>query len=267
MELNQWLSTEFRYFLLIAEAGSLSGAARRSGLDVGNLSRSLVKLEKSIGTSLFIRHQTGLTLTNRGRELQLALQSTTKTFQSSFRSEISESIHVGFSPAVGFGFFGRHFLPTLSRLHLVPQFTLAPSIELYKLLKDRQIDLILSPRLPRFPDTVSAALFQTKLALCSRHGNLTRKLIHSQQVFDLEKRLKGIQFDETIVMDDSFVAAKFLSESDEFMGIIPECILEHFPDLKVLDHKFDDEKVYAITWRGSAGMNVLKEVRSNLREA
>lgn len=267
MELNQWLSHEFRQFLIIAEAGSLSAASRRSGHDVGNLSRTLNKLEKSIGTSLFVRHQTGLTLTVRGRELEAALRNGAKAFQSSFRAEVSESIRVGFSPAVGFGFFGQHFLPVLSQLKLIPEFTLAPSIELYKLLKDRKIDFILSPRLPKFPDIVSAALFETKLALCSRHGKFTRKLIHSQQVFDLEKRLKGITFDETIVMDDSFIAAKLLSQSDDYMGIIPECILENFPGLQILDHKFEDEKVHAITWRGSVGMGVLKEVRANLRKA
>lgn len=267
MELNQWLSPEFRQFLIIAEAGSLSGAARKSGHDVGNLSRTLNKLESSIGASLFVRHQTGLTLTARGRELVAALQNGAKAFQGSFRSEVSETIRVGFSPAVGFGFFGQHFLPSLSKLKLIPEFTLAPSIELYKLLKDRQIDFILSPRLPKFPDIVSAALFETRLALCSRHGNFTRKLIHSQHFFELEKRLKGIPFDETVIVDDTFVAAKLLTESDDYMGIIPECILENFPSLKILDHKFEDEKVHAITWRGSVGMNVLKEVRAALRKS
>lgn len=259
-----WLNPDYQNFMLTVELGSISAAARKLGRDLGNLSRSLTKLENLHGGPLLVRHQTGVRPTAKGSELFRALVSASTAFDDSVRTKEKAIIRIGFAPAIGFGFFGESFFSLLSELKLTPNFKLASSLELFELLKSRELDFILSPRSPKFPGIISAPIFTTRLALCSKQGKETRKLIRSSQMFDLAKRLEGLEIDETIIMDDFFVAAKFLSESDEFMGILPECILSNFPEVKVIK-PFFDEKVSAITWNGSPGVQLLRRARQKIR--
>ncbi|WP_367187566.1 LysR family transcriptional regulator, partial [Phenylobacterium sp.] len=58
-----------RDFLAVAEAGSLSGAARRLGVSQPTLSRRIAALEESLHLELFRRSPTGLELTEAGEAL------------------------------------------------------------------------------------------------------------------------------------------------------------------------------------------------------
>lgn len=58
-----------RYFLTVAEAGSLSAAARRLGQSHSTILRRLDKLEAALDTRLFERFQSGYVLTAAGDEL------------------------------------------------------------------------------------------------------------------------------------------------------------------------------------------------------
>ena len=58
-----------RSFVAVAEAGSLSAAAKVLGVSQPTLGRHVAQLEAQVGTSLFARHPRGLTLTERGAEL------------------------------------------------------------------------------------------------------------------------------------------------------------------------------------------------------
>ena len=58
---DQWQS-----FLAVAEAGSLSGAARARGLTQPTLSRHVAELEAALGTALFARGPAGMALTVAG---------------------------------------------------------------------------------------------------------------------------------------------------------------------------------------------------------
>lgn len=254
-----WIDQDHQHFLLFKEFGSLSAVARKTGKDLGSLSRSLSRLEKIHG-ELFVRIQSGLRATSQGEDLYRALTKARESFVQAAIDKVS-NIRIGFSPPVGFGFFCEFFFPHLSELNLRPDFTMAPSLELFEKLKNRQLDFIISPRTPEFPGIISSPMFTTKLALCSRSGKLARKLIRSDQLFDLEKRLKGLTIDDTLIVNDYFISAKLLAYSDEYMGILPECILSNFPELVIHDHPFFEEKVYAITWKGSPGVELLKRAK------
>lgn len=253
--------------MFVAQLGSLSAASRKLGKDLGNLSKTLAKLERLHGEALFIRHQSGLKLTATGIELYRALLQSNDAFTSALVSPTRTNIRIGFSPPVGFGFFGETFLPLLTPLNLNPQFLMASSLELYELLKRREIDFILTPRSPKFPDIISSPFFTTRLVLVSKSGKSAPKLIRSQQLFDLEKRLSGLNFEETLILDDYFVSAKLLEASDEHMAILPECILSNFPELKKIPHRFDDEKIFAITWKGSPGVDLLRKAKELINNA
>ena len=59
----------FRYFLELARAGTLAGAARRLDVEHTTVSRRLQALEKQVGVALFAREAGGHRLTEAGRQL------------------------------------------------------------------------------------------------------------------------------------------------------------------------------------------------------
>lgn len=61
--------TLVRSFLVTAETGSLSAAARELGLTQPTLGRHIQELEQTLGLTLFHRSQRGLTLTEAGEDL------------------------------------------------------------------------------------------------------------------------------------------------------------------------------------------------------
>lgn len=60
----------FRYFLAIAQTGTISKASRELHVTQPTLSRQLKELEKELGTELFIRKQRQMVLTNAGMQFQ-----------------------------------------------------------------------------------------------------------------------------------------------------------------------------------------------------
>jgi molybdenum-dependent DNA-binding transcriptional regulator ModE len=56
----------WRYFLAIAEAGSVAGAARQLRIAQSALSRQLTMLENEMGAPLVVRHRRGVELTEAG---------------------------------------------------------------------------------------------------------------------------------------------------------------------------------------------------------
>lgn len=61
--------TELTYFYEIALSGSFSKAAARLSITQPSLSMAIKRLEKSLGTELFYRNSTGVTLTRAGEKL------------------------------------------------------------------------------------------------------------------------------------------------------------------------------------------------------
>lgn len=62
---------ELEYFLEVASLLNLSRASERLRISQPSLSLAIKRLEKSVGTQLFIRHQHGVTLTQAGKQLLL----------------------------------------------------------------------------------------------------------------------------------------------------------------------------------------------------
>ena len=64
-------ATELEYFLEVCNSLNLSRASERLGISQPSLSLAIKRLEKTIGTSLFIRHKQGVFLTQAGKQLLL----------------------------------------------------------------------------------------------------------------------------------------------------------------------------------------------------
>ena len=71
-----------RYFLELARAGTLVGAARRLGVDHTTVARRIQGLEKDMGTALFAREAGGHRLTEAGRRLQPQVEGMEQAFRA-----------------------------------------------------------------------------------------------------------------------------------------------------------------------------------------
>ena len=65
---------DLRYFLAVAAAGSLSGAAQQVGVNTTTVLRRVTSLEEDLNARLFDRERTGYRLTEEGRRLLEALE-------------------------------------------------------------------------------------------------------------------------------------------------------------------------------------------------
>lgn len=61
------LSSEVRFFLVVANCGSLSAASEQLFVAVSAISRQIQRLEAQVGTPLFERHARGMVLTEAGQ--------------------------------------------------------------------------------------------------------------------------------------------------------------------------------------------------------
>lgn len=71
MELRQ-----LEYFVAVAETGSFTAAAQRLGVGQPAVSAAVRRLEDALGTELFVRSQSGVTLTVAGETLLPAARRT-----------------------------------------------------------------------------------------------------------------------------------------------------------------------------------------------
>ena len=106
MELRQ-----LKFFLEIADSGSLNKAARRLNITQPALSRLLNSFEQEIGSALFERHPTGMTLTQKGQRLVAYAEDMLRRANRLIEHLAGDSIKItgtvciGAAPGVGQHFF------------------------------------------------------------------------------------------------------------------------------------------------------------------
>ena len=97
MELRQ-----LRYFVHIAQAGSMSRAALELGVVQSALSQQITRLEGELATRLLVRTPQGVAPTQAGlaflREARLALRHTEQAVRSAQQARLSGGVSVGLAP-------------------------------------------------------------------------------------------------------------------------------------------------------------------------
>ncbi|MCC7052971.1 MAG: LysR family transcriptional regulator [Gemmatimonadaceae bacterium] len=99
-------TTLLRSFLEVADAGTLSAAARQLGMSQPSLTAQVQRLEASIGARLFVRHARGVTLTEAGAALvprARRILDTVRETEVAVRGEqaaVSATLRVGAIPTV-----------------------------------------------------------------------------------------------------------------------------------------------------------------------
>jgi DNA-binding transcriptional LysR family regulator len=74
--------SDYRYFLALARAGTLAGAARDLGVEHTTVSRRIAALETALGTKLFVRTPDGFVLTTAGTATLPRIEEAAKAIEA-----------------------------------------------------------------------------------------------------------------------------------------------------------------------------------------
>ncbi|MGF1512005.1 MAG: LysR family transcriptional regulator [Myxococcota bacterium] len=159
--------TQLRYFIAVAEHGSISGAARSLEAKQPTLSVALKNLEDELGATLFHRDSRGISLTASGREFLTAAQGVFELLDRA-QSTVSglESGDVGQFVVGCHEALGAYFLPGFMAtfLHRFPRIQIsirnAPSPQVRDDVLDRRVDFGLCVNPEPHPDLVMVRLFR-----------------------------------------------------------------------------------------------------------
>lgn len=147
-----------RLFLAIAEAGSLSGAARALKLGQPTVTRRLALLEYTVGASLFRRGVSGAALTTAGERLLLPARKMAEWAGELHRAAERQDgpprglVRVAASPSLCFDFLAP-FAGFLAEKHPGLRLELSSAVQYVDLARG-DADLALRPLAPSNPDLV-----------------------------------------------------------------------------------------------------------------
>lgn len=98
---------QFRYFIAVAESGSVASASRMLNIAQSALTKSLLELESELGSNLFARSSKGMTLTPQGHRFLLSARKVIGSVADALRlngvdsaSELSGVLAVGVTSLV-----------------------------------------------------------------------------------------------------------------------------------------------------------------------
>lgn len=169
---------DLRYFLAVAQQGTLTGAARRLGTDHATVSRRVAALERAIGAKLFERAPQGYFLTLSGERLlghaeAMEAQATAAT-EGLGRPEVGITGTVRINTLEGFGNF--FLAPRIGRFAAKhPQLRLElVMIQQIVALSKREGDVAIGLAPPKETRFVTTRLADYELALYAAPGYLAR---------------------------------------------------------------------------------------------
>lgn len=154
---------DLRLFLVVAEAGSLSAAARTLQLGQPTLSRRIAALEEAVGEPLFTRRAQGCTPTSAGLRLLPAAQRMAEWAHEAGvqlgpkrkRPQVAGCVRVAAPPGVAALLVARLAAPLRAR-HPQLRLEVRAGVETLNLARG-EADLSLRTRRPRDPDLVVLA--------------------------------------------------------------------------------------------------------------
>ena len=76
---------QFRYFIAVAESGSVASASRMLNIAQSALTKSLLELEAELGSQLFERSSKGMTLTPQGHRFLVSARKVNASVADALR--------------------------------------------------------------------------------------------------------------------------------------------------------------------------------------
>jgi DNA-binding transcriptional LysR family regulator len=168
---------DFRFFLAVTRAGTLSGAAEKLGVEQSTVSRRIERLEKALKTRLFVRKVTGYVPTRHAEKL-VAPAEVIETTALTARADISEQqltphvVRIGAPDGFGSIFLAprlRILCDQIPNLHI----ELVATARAFSLTK-READIAFSLNKPTQGRIVSRKLTDYDLGLYASRSYLDR---------------------------------------------------------------------------------------------
>lgn len=238
------------YFIEISNTLNFSRTAKRIGISQPSLSLAMKRLEKTIGTELFIRGKNGVTLTKAGKRLLshakqlLQLWDSVKSESLASHYAIQGNFVFGIHPSVA-SYTLSNFLPKLlmdyPKLEIQLKHDSSRKISEWIINLSIDIGLIVNPI--KHSDLIIHKLYDDKVTF----WHATEKNVHQQinsgeavLIFDpdliqtqwLLKRIyrQGIKYKRVVTSNNLEVIAN-LTANDGGIGILPTCVaLSTYPN-------------------------------------
>jgi len=239
-------SAEIEYFIEVCHVLNFSRAAERLGLSQPSLSLAMQRLEKNIGTALFVRHKHGVSLTQAGRHLLVHAKELvnfwekTKAKALSSHKEIKGFFTLGCYPSIANCLVAK-FLPQLLSNYPMLEIQLKHDLsrklneELVKMSID--IGIVVNPF--SHPDLVIRQLFCDDVTFwISRDYSILQDMTHKDKVIVCDPDLlqtqsllksyknKGLTFNRMLTTSSLEVAAN-LAVTGTGIAILPHSIAQN----------------------------------------
>lgn len=235
---------ELHYFVELTNTLNFSRASERIGISQPSLSTAIKRLEQSLGTPLFIRSKTGVTLTPSGKRLLshtkqlMQLWDTVKSASLASHHEIQGSFTLGCHPSVGLYALAK-CLPNL--LQKYPKLELQLKHDVSRNILEGIINLsidvgiIVNPI--RHPDLIIQKLYDDKTTFwqaaskkISRTSTSDTVLICDPNLLQTQWLLKraqkeGIKYSRMITSSSLEIIAS-LTAQECGVGILPTSVAE-----------------------------------------
>lgn len=247
---------DISYFIETAKSKNISRASEKLGITQPSLSVAIKRLEKSLGTTLFVRSRTGVHLTKSGKELLIAgsaLLLNWEQLKSNINKREKEVIGqyvIGCHPSVALCTLP-HFLPQLIQNY--PELNIKLEHDLSRKITESVISfkidfgVVVNPI--RHPDLVIKKLCRDEVLFwVSENPSPTQvigtdksvlvcdlNLIQVQKLMrDLQKKKQGFK---RVIQSSNLEVIASLTASGVGVGIIPQRIAE-----KLNGHKLNPMK-------------------------
>ncbi|MFJ2711654.1 LysR family transcriptional regulator [Pseudomonas sp. NPDC087346] len=231
---------EYRYFLAVAETGSLAEASKRLHIATSAISRQIVILEEHIGTKLFDRQARGMYLTAAGHTLaehaKRARLDDETVWVSIRDNDFSRARVIRLASTEG---LSRYFLPKVMANFLKPTseinfvITVASPSDCIKMVNDGDADIGLifstapiqnikieyscrSPicALMRIGHPLASSKQLSLADLNAFPVAVTQQGTTQRQLFDLVCQMENLKFSEVLVCNYSGAIHEFVRQTD-----------------------------------------------------
>ena len=226
---------DLHYFLEVARQGNVSRAAAALTLSQPTLSMSLKRLEETLGTELFVRFKTGVSLTAAGRrfvqEAQALLDQWERIrgFAAEQEQNLAGHFRVGAHVSVALYTLPR-LLPSLREQ--MPELEISwihdLSRNVAQKILNNEIDLALTINPVQHPDLVIVPLAKDRVGFW-KHPALksSETLIMDPELFQSQDLIKRLKRSETLkfsrrMTSSSLEVIRSLVEAQMGVGILPE---------------------------------------------
>jgi DNA-binding transcriptional LysR family regulator len=240
-------SQDLQYFLEVAKQGNVSRAATRLTVSQPTLSMSLKRLETSLGTELFVRFKTGVSLTAEGQRFVTEAQALLdqweriRHFASSGAESLAGHFRIGVHVSVAL-YALPEIAPRLNRA--LPRVEISwvhdLSRNLVQKVLDNELDIALAINPVSHPDLVLLPLAKDKVGFW-KHADLedSDTLIYDpnlHQAQDLIKRLKKSRTEAFTrhMTSTSLEVIRTLALARTGVGILPERVALAAGDKKLV---------------------------------